>query len=979
MEFIRDKGWRGAGIVAIALLFASGIAFGQAQTGNVYAKVVDEQGAALPGVSVTLTGVSAPLTQVTNLNGEVRFLALSPDVYTLDFNLKGFTRITRKNVVVAVGKNTEINVTLKLATVQESVVVTGESPLLDTRKTGAQTTVSQVELHDVPTARDPWVVLATAPGVQIDRVNVGGSESGQQSQYVGKGSSLYQGTWSIDGVNLTDMAATGGSAIYYDYDSMAEINMSLGGSDASVQTPGVQVNVVTKRGTNDIHGSARAYYETKNWSSSNTPDELLHQTVGAGSGNQVNQLQDYGIEAGGPAVKDILWLWGSYGRQQIDLLTASGIPDRTTLMDYGFKLNAQAVPENNFSASYLYADKQKLGRNASATRPAEAAWDQTGPSKIYKIEDSHVFSPNIFASASYSRLIGGFQLVSPGQGQRYQDDNGVYHNSYLGEYIRRPQTQVNFTPSFFLRTGEVGHEIKAGFVYRTTPWSTQLTVPTGIVGTAASNYGLDYDVAGFARDYFSQNELHTYSGYLQDTLTVGKLTAQVGVRYDYQWGTVPEGSIGCCNYSATDWPQVPLTALTLPATEPLIWKDWQPRVGLTYALGNEGKTLLKASYARFANQLGGNSSPLGVNAAGAAGVTYLYYPWNDANGNHHVDPGEVDFSGGPVIWYNWDPNCPNCVDQSVDKLDYGMKTPKTDEYILSAEHELMPAFVVGVAGTYRRMSDFYYSGGPPTSVGGRLNADGTRLLNPSDFTCTQQGPYPVPNSDPQYVNVCNPTTAGVWGNGRLYTTRPGYYQDYWGIDFSATKRYSDKWMARFNFTYADWKQHGVAEGQIDPANLQGGTETDGGIVAPQSVSSGKSGIFLNSRWQGTLSGMYTFPYDFNLSTSLYAREGYPNAYYVLLPSSNTPGTSSLYYQLGDMNTTRLNAVFEWDLGIAKVLRVGPASVTLQLDIFNLLNRNTVLQRQARVRSTMTTTDSRDNNIIEVQSPRIFRVGARISF
>jgi hypothetical protein len=187
-------------------------------------------------------------------------------------------------------------------------------------------------------------------------------------------------------------------------------------------------------------------------------------------------------------------------------------------------------------------------------------------------------------------------------------------------------------------------------------------------------------------------------------------------------------------------------------------------------------------------------------------------------------------------------------------------------------------------------------------------------------------------------------------------------------------------MARFNFTYSDWTQKGLAEGQWDPSNRAGGTEVEGGIVAPASTASGAKGdVYINGKWQTTLSGMYTLPLDFNVSTSLFARQGYPVAYYVNRPSSNTPGSSSKNYALGNVDDVRLDTVIEWDLGLAKVVKVGPTAISLQLDVFNVLNQNTVLQRTSRVRSTMTTPNPTDNNISEVQSPRIFRLGARISF
>jgi Carboxypeptidase regulatory-like domain len=961
------------GLAAVALLLAPGIGLGQAQTGNLFARAVDEQRAPLPGVSVTLSGMGAPVTQFSNAKGEIRYLGLSPGIYQLEFVLSGFAKVVRSNITVSVGQNTNLDVPMKLAGVVATIEVTGESTLLDTRKTGSQTTVSQVELTSIPSARDPWVILNTAPGVQIDRVNVGGSESGQQSVYVGKGSGTTQGTWNVDGVNITDMGATGSSPTYFEFDAYAEMNFATGGADASIQTPGVQLNLVTKRGTNDVHGSARVYYEGKKTASDNVTQEMLDQQqrlgLAAGAGNSIDSLQDYGLELGGPVIKDKLWLWGSYGRNQIDLVVPGGVTDKTTLQGYSFKANLQPIPENSFDASYMNNEKLKFGRGAGANHPQETTWNQTGPTKIYKVEDSNMFGSDVFASVSYSRVMSEFQLTSIGRGQMYTDENGVFHNSYVDYGTWRPQTQFTVTPSFFLRTGSVGHELKAGFTYRKTPVASNSTWPTGIVAVAANSpwAGLSQDAAEFTRPSVISQDLMSYSGYLSDTLTMNKLTAQIGVRYDYQKGTNLPFSVPLAPYDPAAWPGLPLTALNVPGNDPLIWKDISPRVGLTYAIGNANKTIARLSYARFANQMGGTN--INPNSA-APGATYLYYAWNDANGNRRVDPGEVDFTN-LLSYYNWDPNNPNNVSSSINKINYNMKTPKTDEFILGAEHELAPAFVVGVSGTYRRMTDVLFNE--------RLSADGSRVLTPADFDCTQAGPYPVPGGSPQSIEVCNPKP-GVAGLGYIETNRPGYYQTYWGLDFSATKRYANKWMMRFNFTYSDWTQHGLAEGVVDPSNLVGGSEAEGGIVAPQSTGSGsKSFVYINSKWQGTLSAMYTLPLDFNVATNMFARQGYAAPYYRQVASSNLPGVSSKKYQLGNADDVRMPTVFEWDLGLSKAVKAGPLTVTLQADCFNVLNRGTELQRNLRARSTATTTNVNDNYVYEIQSPRIWRLGARLAF
>src|SRR5581483_8938020 len=155
----------------------------QLQTGNIYGTVKDQSGAVLPGVTITLSGAGAPQIQVTNAQGSFHFLGLSPASYDIKAELEGFSTVDYPNVVVNVGRNTSIEMKLQSA-VEETIIVTAESPLLDQRRVSTGATVSKTELEKIPTARDPWVILQTAPGVKIDRINVGGNTSGQQSGYV---------------------------------------------------------------------------------------------------------------------------------------------------------------------------------------------------------------------------------------------------------------------------------------------------------------------------------------------------------------------------------------------------------------------------------------------------------------------------------------------------------------------------------------------------------------------------------------------------------------------------------------------------------------------------------------------------------------------------------------------------------------------------------------------------------------------------
>lgn len=201
----------------ILCLFVGGMAWGQTPTGNLYGTVTDESGAALPGVKVTVSGIGAPREQFTDGQGQWRFLALDPGAYLVAAELDGFGGLEFPDVVVSLGRNTSVPLVLTAA-LEETITVTSESPLLDERKLSTGTNVSQIELEKIPTARDPWALLSQTPGVLVDRVNVGGSESGQQATFRAPGVAGNQNDFQMDGTSITDMAATGASPTYYDFD-----------------------------------------------------------------------------------------------------------------------------------------------------------------------------------------------------------------------------------------------------------------------------------------------------------------------------------------------------------------------------------------------------------------------------------------------------------------------------------------------------------------------------------------------------------------------------------------------------------------------------------------------------------------------------------------------------------------------------------------------------------------------------------------
>jgi carboxypeptidase family protein/TonB-dependent receptor-like protein len=964
-------------LLAIALAVP---AFGQfgSSTGGIQGRVTDEQGGVLPGVQVTMKGPGAPTTVYTDARGEFRAANLDAGVYTLTLTLSGFQNVTRENVTVNIGRNTELTIPMGLTRVEAAVTVTSEAPLLETKRVQNAAVVSQQELKSIPTARDPWVILQSSPGVAIDRINVAGSESGQQSNFLSHGSS--GGTFTVDGVNLTDMSALGSSAAYYDFDMFQEMQVITGGGDASIAGAGAHLNMITKRGTNDVHGSARVFGVDERFQSDNIPDEALEQTTPVTSGNHIQSLQDYGAEAGGPIWKDHLWLWGAYGRDQINLVTALGASDKTTLENLNAKLNWQIVPSNAANGWWMHSDKLKFGRSAGPTRPQETTWDQTLPQNTWKVEDSQVFSSSLFASAQYNGVNGNFTLdPEGGNRQAFIDEGGVWHNSYQIYAAPRPTRQAKADVSFFFNTGSLGHELKAGFGYLTAGARSHSIWPGDPSGTLAGGvYGDLFDCSGdevvpcavITRQSNLVVDNKYWSAYLQDTFSLDRLSINAGVRWDKQTGenaaTVVPGN--------PSFPEV-LPAIDYPGSgEPFTWEDWQPRLGITYALGANRSTVLKAAYARYADALGtgtiDNINPIG-------GVSYAYYGWNDANHNNLVDVDEVDL-GDFQFSRGYDPDNPGAA-FAVDTFANNFHAPLTDEILAGIDHELFPAFAVGVAYTYRKFTDQIF----------RTRTGLTRADYYLDRTITGTLPDGTAYSVP--VFGINPDVARP--PGFTYSNRDDYDQTYHGVDLVLTKRLANRWMARGSFTYNWNKQHVGTGGCIDPTNIVPGQTGDAGnpqtnytaqtcadnvVVGYRSTGSGDKGsVFLSSKWQFYLNAMYQLPLGFNIAGAFFGREGYPLNWYRRVAGAGNSETRDV--AVSELDDQRYDNVYDLDLRLEKVVPItSTASVTISADVFNVTNEDTVLQRFNRLNRTGLAVGN-TNDIKEIQSPRVWRFGLRVAF
>ena len=966
-----------------AVLIVCGFAWSasaQVFTGRIDVTIEDSTGGRLPGVSVDLTG---PVNQTlaSDVQGEAHFLNLPVGTYSVKTSIQGFNPYTNNAVVVATGAATQLPIRLTVAGTSETVTVTAVSPIIDVSRETTTTNVTLEELQNIPTARDPWVVMQTVPTIYVDRVNVGGSESGQQSSFLGKGSVGTDNTWNIDGVPVTDMGATGATPTYYDFDMFQEMSITTGGANAQNPTPGVQLNLVLKKGSNTPHGNARYYFENQSLQGNNM-DPTLARSIGGSSaacvasnytehcGNRTDYYKDYGFDLGGPILKDKLWAWGTIGETHPRILTLTGSPDETILKNYGFKADGQLSSSVRGNFTFFEGNKLKYGRSAGPTRPPETTWDQSGPTKYYKGEGNFVVGHNLFLAARYAYISGGFQLVPEGGNKAwYVDDAGVYHNSYYNYNTQRPQYYGAGDGSYFLGR----NEIKFGFSYRRTPVSSD----SAVNGNNIITYWGGYPNLGAAVQYdYVLSTVGKYAqAYLTDTISLNRFTLTGGIRFDHQTSSLlPTTTPGVPGFTQF------LPTVNTPGVDNVYdFNNLTPRVGITYALDESRKTVARASYAMFASQLPANQASF-VSTIQPYSYVYYYTVDRQTNGqpcvavgvngcNGLADPSELDIAH-PDHSRNINLSHPG-VFSTTNKVG-NVTAPRTQEFMVGADRELMVNFGVSATFTYRYMNNFLWE--PPNGV------TGYRQVGTFTGTFANVGSVSIP----YYSSI-----GAVAGGGFIAQNRPDYHQRYLGFEASATKRMSNHWMARLGFASTSWNEYfDASDAILDPTRAPyatsewssagttlSGPNVNGGPVVFKTSGSGKSNIYLlPPKYQLTANGMYQGPLGIDFGANLVFRQGYGEPWYRDRVASHDPVINNKTLLLGSaVDQFRLDPVASFDVRLEKMFKFGPTSAAFDFDVFNVFNAATTLGNQYNARLTTY------NTVQEIMQPRIARLGVRFFF
>jgi hypothetical protein len=939
-------------LAIVAILLLLGVFVSAQDLGALNVKVTDEDGAPLPGVSVTLTGGRiAMMSTISSEAGNFRFLSLpGGDDYILKLELSGFKTVTREKLNVSFGRDTTVNITLSQTSLEEEITVIGQSPVIDTKRTQVGVNITEEMIMSLPTARNPWVIMSLVPGMLISKEDVGGNEAGQQSDYTGHGSIANDQTWSVDGANITDNSALGAAPAYMNLSSYEELQINYGNNDVKSQTGGVQLNFVSRRGGNKFSGNFFLDVSEENWGQAynGTPElEELYPTYNPG----ISRVYLYGVNFGGPIVRDKAWFYGSYGIQDINARNIDATTDSTWLMSGYAKLNFQATSSTRAEIFFEYDNKLKYGRNdwfELGSCAPDLRWNQDGPGYIWKGEVEQMFG-DLYLNAKALYIDMAFYL------HPYEQTLGKpltisYYPTYyvygaLDDYgTNRINTNLNLTGSYF--TEEVlggDHEIKFGMDYLV---STVTSYDYYQGNVYLYYYGPDdyfptgeYWEGDVRRDVNVSYWMRRYSLFIQDTVTFGKLSINLGLRYDNETSRVKDQAVPGCPFL----PDL-LPALSISSLDPgQSWATLSPRFSLIYDISGDGKTVFKINLARYGSQEGFGMANF-LNPMGWSGIGVY---WQDMNSDGLVTNNELygeDEDGNLVtptvdtILWAWGTNVDNPTDiVPANRIDPNFKSPLLDELSISLEREVFTDFAA--------RAEFFYKRAHHGIWDRNMKLDGT-----------------LETTDNYYNAGTEPTTGQtIWGRDEGYyydyrTNYPNYNTKYVAAQIVLVKRLSNRWMLDASLTYSDWKRY--YEGDYsDPHNIP---YYDKGVNS-----------WMNSRWQFKVSGLYQIPIGVNVSWVFRAREGYVLENYV---TAYRPGYERQEFYVGLRGDDRLPAFYELDFRLEKVFQVGEKSrVILSVDAFNMLNNNHELNRDQLI------TSDRFGKVNKILNPRVLRFGIRFDF
>jgi hypothetical protein len=688
--------------------------------------VKDTSGAVMPGVTVEAASpvlIEKVKTAITDESGLYRIVDLRPGIYTLTFTLPGFNTVTREGVELQSNFTATINIELGVGTLQESVTVSGASPVVDVSQNVKQQVLTREVLDAVPTAKTIQSIGQLVLGVTLNSPDVGGSRAMQQTYFAIRGTGGAQSVVLVDGLMTNGLMGDGAVQAYHNEAMSQEMVYQTAGGAAETLTGGITMNLVPKDGGNQFRGGAKWAKSPESWQGDNFTPEL--EAMGVTGVDKIKHFEEFNIEQGGPIIRNKLWFFGAFRQAYYDKPIANTFQTDGSLpypqaaaactisknCEQGVSDEKMANPVARLTWQISERNKFAVYSDRALRLRGHAMGSLTDPNTASVIWNTPNFSTG---SAKWTSTLSSSLLLEVGTSfNRERYDNlyqpGIYAERGTAAWYRNARkddtstgylwnassAQLGNYPDRYNIQGSISyvtgaHNVKFGVMDQFGSYRRYNNANADLYQTYQNGAPLRVTVLNTPLQV-QENLDANFGIYAQDSWHLGKLTLNYGARFDYLKQRIvgQPAMVGrFANVAAYD-------DIVLPT-----WKDFSPRVSAVYNLWGEGKTAVRVGYNKFVT-------------AQTTGFAQLYNPtalttqqlaWTDVNGNDIAD-GERGCAGYPSVGceINFAGLPSNFGVRSLAQFDPDLKRPYQLAFNAGITHEVM----TGVTASFEYFrSDF---------------------------------------------------------------------------------------------------------------------------------------------------------------------------------------------------------------------------------------------------------------------------------
>ena len=989
---------RAVPFIVFVLVFLPAAAFAQSSITGV---VRDTSGGVLPGVTVEASSpalIEGSKSAVTDANGVYRVVDLRPGPYVVTFALQGFNTLKREGIQLPAEFTATVNAELSVGTLQETVTVSGEAPIVDIRSSGTQIQVERDTLEALPGTGRLALLNTLLPGANLTNSterSAGGNDR-TQTRFSLHGAPEAQPY--VDGINQQIPGITIGVFVFSQL-NIQEVTATSGG-DAEADFGGTMLKMVPRDGGNQFSGLSQFSYSGPALEASNITDDLIARHLDPKRVGSLKKYRESGIALGGPIKQSKVWFYVS-AREGVNQLFVDGVQWNRLQQPQSYLYEpdpSRRVFTNDYTRdltgrlTWQVSPKDKIVLASSHQPNCNCLFNilTTGTRLTPEAAGEHHYNPNYTASLSWTRPVTSRMLIEGGEGTQAnnQDDTriqglnnpNVYRitdqalNLTYGNVATRTLPRRQHQGRFALSYVTGSHQFKTGVTFRHTT-----------IGNI-DKLGHDPDMHGTAVDYrFSngvpnlvtlldapwnfQETTKDLALFAQDQWTIDRLTLSMGARYSHATGETPLQVLGAGKF-------VPERRFE-PLKNIPNYQNISPRLGVAYDVFGNGKTALKASLGHYPDIIRTASGNPASNLTRTTTRT-----WNDANRNY-VPDCELR---NPVANGECGPWSNLSFGQLVgSRYADGVLSGWNRQYAnwqgsVSLQHELRPGFGVSV-GYFRT----WYVG----------DAGGSGIPNAETTLTVTDNLRVVPADFDQYC-ITAPTDNRLPNSGSqlcgLYDVKPSLFGQSDNVIKSA-EEFGRRKTRVYNGVDLTTNARFGRGGQLSGGVSIGRMVTDNCVVV-DSPQDARSGFCRTARPWGAATDVkflvvYPLPYDVQTSAIYQNSPGIPiTANYVV---TNAQIASSLGRNLSDCavgaatcNANRTialipdNSMFEpraqqLDLRFTRTFRLGGTRrIRPSLDVYNLFNAATVL-------SMNTTYGAAWKDVTQILNGRQLRVAAQFDF